>query len=42
MVPMDIRRDSPDESQTGINVRVFPAPLQDRGEVLTACALGLK
>src|SRR5262245_7208634 len=29
-------RDSPDESQTGINVRVFPALLQDRREVLTA------
>jgi hypothetical protein len=27
---------SPDESQTGINVRVFPALLQDRREVLTA------
>jgi hypothetical protein len=36
MVPMDICRDSPDESQTGINVRVFPALLQDRREVLTA------
>ena len=31
-----INRDSPDESQTGINVRVFPALLQDRREVLTA------
>jgi hypothetical protein len=29
-------RDSPDESQTGINIRVFPALLQDRHEVLTA------
>src|SRR5260370_36736589 len=29
-------RDSPDESQTGINVRVFPALLQDGREVLTA------
>ena len=29
-------RDSPDESQTGINVRVFPALLQDRREVLIA------
>src|SRR5262245_44680175 len=29
-------RDSPDESQTGINVRGFPALLQDRREVLTA------
>jgi hypothetical protein len=29
-------RESPDESQTGINVRVFPALLQDRREVLTA------
>src|SRR5215472_7444089 len=29
-------RDSPDESQTGINVRVFPALLQDRPEVPTA------
>jgi hypothetical protein len=28
--------DSPDESQTGINVRVSPALLQDRREVLTA------
>src|SRR5262249_11963556 len=34
-------RDSPDESQTGINVRVFPALLQDRREVLTAtCTSG--
>jgi|SRR5215471_14837741 hypothetical protein len=32
----ELSRDSPDESQTGINVRVFPALLQDRGEVLTA------
>jgi hypothetical protein len=31
-----LTRDSPDESQTGINVRVFPALLQDRREVLTA------
>jgi hypothetical protein len=31
-----LSRDSPDESQTGINVRVFPALLQDRREVLTA------
>src|SRR5215813_9983391 len=31
-----INRDSPDESQTGINVRVFPALLQDRREMLTA------
>jgi hypothetical protein len=30
-----IIRDSPDESQTGTNVRVFPALLQDRREVLT-------
>src|SRR5262249_19828187 len=29
-------RDSPDQSKTGINVRVFPALLQDRREVLTA------
>jgi hypothetical protein len=29
-------RDSPDEPQTGINVRVSPALLQDRREVLTA------
>src|SRR5262249_18125198 len=29
-------RDSPDESQTGTNVRVFLALLQDRREVLTA------
>jgi hypothetical protein len=29
-----LNRDSPDESQT--NVRVFPALLQDRREVLTA------
>src|SRR5262249_49970987 len=29
-------RDSPDESQTGINVRVSSALLQDRREVLTA------
>src|SRR5215472_1972512 len=31
-----LSRDSPDKSQTGINVRVFPALLQDRREVLTA------
>src|SRR6516162_8543661 len=31
-----INRDSPDDSQTGINVRVSPALLQDRREVLTA------
>jgi len=31
-----LNRDSPDESETGINVRVFPALLQDRREVLTA------
>src|SRR5215813_1637913 len=31
-----LNRDSPDESQTAINVRVFPALLQDRSEVLTA------
>ena len=31
-----MNRDSPDESQTGINVRVFSALLQDRREVLTA------
>src|SRR5262249_26227384 len=31
-----LNRDSLDESQTGINVRVFPALLQDRREVLTA------
>src|SRR5262249_56422012 len=31
-----LSRDSPDESQTGINVRVSPALLQDRREVLTA------
>ena len=35
-VPFELIRDSPDESQTGINVRVFPALLQDRREVLTA------
>ena len=29
-------RDSPDESQTGINVRFFPALLQDRREMLAA------
>ena len=29
-------RNSPDESQTSINVRVFPALLQDRREVQTA------
>src|SRR5262245_44641694 len=29
-------RDSPDETETGINVRVCPALLQDRREVLTA------
>src|SRR5262249_8005339 len=34
--PTLFTRDSPDESQTGINVRVFPALLQDRREVLTA------
>jgi hypothetical protein len=31
-----VNRYSPDESQTGINVHVFPALLQDRREVLTA------
>src|SRR5215467_8193210 len=31
-----VNRHSPDESQTGINVRVSPALLQDRREVLTA------
>src|SRR5262245_51195117 len=31
-----LNRDSPDESQTGVNVRVFPALLQDSREVLTA------
>src|SRR5215831_15369289 len=35
-VATDLNRDSPDESQTRINVRVFPALLQDRREVLTA------
>src|SRR5262245_54683936 len=35
----DTNRDSPDESQTGINVRVFPALLQDRREVLTASSI---
>jgi hypothetical protein len=34
-----VDRDSPDESQTGINVRVFPALLQDRREVLTATSI---
>jgi hypothetical protein len=34
--PISPLRISPDESQTGINVRVFPALLQDRREVLTA------
>jgi hypothetical protein len=34
--PNAMSRDSPDESPTGINVRVFPALLQDRREVLTA------
>jgi hypothetical protein len=32
----NLNRDSPDESQTGINVRVSPALLQDRRGVLTA------
>src|SRR5260370_25392809 len=36
MLARDFNRDSPDESQTGINVRVFPALLQDGREVLTA------
>jgi hypothetical protein len=31
-----LNRDSPDESPTGINVRAFPALLQDRRDVLTA------
>jgi hypothetical protein len=35
-MPILLNRDSPDESQTGINVGVFPALLQDRREVLTA------
>jgi hypothetical protein len=34
--PKQLTRDSPDESQTGINVRVSPALLQDSREVLTA------
>src|SRR5262249_41334918 len=33
---IDLCRDLPDESQTGINVRVFPILLQDRREVMTA------
>ena len=37
-----ILTDSPDESQTGINVRVFPALLQDRREVLTATSTALR
>src|SRR5262245_45181373 len=36
-----LSRDSPDESQTGINVRVFPAFLQDRRQVLTATSTRL-
>jgi hypothetical protein len=36
VVSDQIDRDSPDESQTGINVRVFPALSQDRREALTA------
>jgi hypothetical protein len=35
-VDLFLDRDSPDESQTGINVRVFPALLQGRRKVLTA------
>ena len=35
-LPTYSSRDSPDDSQTGINVRVSPALLQDRREVLTA------
>src|SRR5215472_256054 len=33
---VSLSRYSPDESQTGINVRVFPVLLQDRRKVLTA------
>jgi hypothetical protein len=36
IIRLAITENSPDESQTGINVRVFPALLQDRREVLTA------
>jgi hypothetical protein len=35
----NVTGDSPDESPTGIDVRVFPALLQDRSEVLTAKVL---
>jgi len=31
-----LARDSPDESRTGANIRVFPALLQDKREVWTA------
>jgi hypothetical protein len=33
---VDLDRDSPDESQNRLNVRVFPALLQDRRKELTA------
>jgi hypothetical protein len=32
----DLNRDSPDDSRTGVNTRVFPAFLQDRSEVRAA------
>jgi hypothetical protein len=34
-----LNRDSPDESQTGINVHVSPALLQDRRKVMTATSI---
>src|ERR1017187_5622686 len=36
MVSLALDRDSPDESQTGVNIRAFPAFPQDIREVRTA------
>ena len=36
MVSLALDRDSPDESQTGVNIRAFPAFPQDSREVRTA------
>jgi len=34
--PVDFSRDSPDDSQTGVNIRAFPAFPQDRREAQMA------
>ena len=38
MVSLALDLDSPDESQTGVNIRAFPAFPQDRREVRTVLA----